>query len=413
MKRTLAHLILPAIVLTVALSSKAASLGDPAAPLEIAEWIKGEPVDLAAVKGKKIVVVEFWATWCGPCLTSIPHLTEMQKKFANRGVVFIGVSDENAAKVKPFVDKMGEKMDYTVALDRDRKTAEGYMKAYGANGIPHAFIVDKEGRIAWQGHPMAGLDKALERMAANTFDLGAEKKRDSAQRKLEEYFELASTDGNDAQLEKLGTQLLALDKELGGIMPDEKLDLTTLRKSARFQGIMRDYQRALASGRSETELASLEQKAAPLAPPGFKFSEFKGQFQLQRIFQEYYRALTRSGSEAKVEELAKKLEGIESNNAEMQNEIAWTILTDERIKKRNLPLAMKFARAALAASGGKDANVLDTYARALFDTGKATEAIEQQKRAIEICDDPEKKIELKETLQRYQTSAKSGSSKGN
>lgn len=412
MKRTLAHLFLPAIALTLACTTKAASLGDPAAPLEIAEWIKGEPVDLAAVKGKKIVVVEFWATWCGPCLTSIPHLTEMQKKFANRGVVFIGVSDESAAKVKPFVDKMGEKMDYTVALDRDRKTSEGYMKAYGANGIPHAFIVDKEGRIAWQGHPMAGLDKALERMAANTFDLGAEKKRDAAQRKLEEYFELASTDGNDAQLEKLGAQLVALDKELGGILPDEKLDLTTLRKNARFQSIMRDYQRALASGRSDSELANLEQKAAPLAPPGFKFSEFKGQFQLQRLFQEYYRALTRSGSETKIDELAKKLEGIESNNAEMLNEIAWTILTDERIKKRNLPLAMKFARAAFAASGGKDANVLDTYARALFDTGKTAEAIEQQKRAIELSDDAEKKTELTETLQRYQASAKSSPAKG-
>jgi thiol-disulfide isomerase/thioredoxin len=260
MKRTLAHLIVPAIVLTLAWATKAASLGDPAAPLEIAEWIKGEPVDLAAVKGKKIVVVEFWATWCGPCLTSIPHLTEMQKKFASRGVVFIGVSDESAAKVKPFVDKMGEKMDYTVALDRDRKTSEGYMKAYGANGIPHAFIVDKEGRIAWQGHPMAGLDKALERMAANTFDLGAEKKRDAAQRKLEEYFELASTDGNEAQLEKLGAQLLALDKELGGILPDEKLDLDHAAEErafpkhhARLPARPRERPQRFRAGESRTE----------------------------------------------------------------------------------------------------------------------------------------------------------------
>ncbi len=395
-------LIVPTILLAAACPLLAAQLGDPAAPLEIAEWIKGEPVDLAGAKGKKIVVVEFWATWCGPCRTSIPHLTEMQKKFANRGVVFVGVSDETPAKVKPFVDQMGEKMDYTVAIDRDNKTSEGYMKAFGVNGIPHAFIVDKEGRIAWQGHPMAGLDKALDRMAANTFDLGAEKKRDGAQRKLQEYFELASTEGNDEQLDKLAVQITALDKELGGINPGEKLDLDGLRKSARFQSVMRDYQRALAGGRGEAELEKLEKKAAPLAPAGFKFNEFKGQFQLQRLFQEYYRAMTRPGNDAKAAELAKQLDGIESSNAEMQNEIAWTILTDERIKNRNLPLAMKFARAAVTTSDGKDPNILDTYARALFDTGKVTEAIEQQKRAIDLCDDKERKAELNTTLQRYQ-----------
>src|ERR1044071_8796476 len=93
---------------------RAADLGEAAAPLEISEWVKGGPVDLAAVKGKKVVVVEFWATWCGPCRVSIPHLTEMQKKFAKRDVLFVGISDEDSAKVKTFVDGMGEKMDYTV-----------------------------------------------------------------------------------------------------------------------------------------------------------------------------------------------------------------------------------------------------------------------------------------------------------
>src|ERR1041385_6120947 len=71
----------------------AGALGDPAAPLVISEWVKGKPVDLAAAKGKEVVVVEFWATWCGPCRTSIPHLTEMQKKF--KDVRFVGVSDRS------------------------------------------------------------------------------------------------------------------------------------------------------------------------------------------------------------------------------------------------------------------------------------------------------------------------------
>ena len=81
-----------ALILGVAMSSTAAKLGDPAAPLSIKEWVKGKPVDVK--DGKNIYVVEFWATWCGPCRTSIPHLTELQKKFKDKGVVFVGVSDE-------------------------------------------------------------------------------------------------------------------------------------------------------------------------------------------------------------------------------------------------------------------------------------------------------------------------------
>ena len=402
MKTLFTKLLSLATVLPFATAISAAELGEPAAPLEISEWIKGEPVDLVAVKGKKIVVVEFWATWCGPCRVSIPHLTEMQKKYAKRDVIFVGVSDETSAKVKPFVDSMGEKMDYTVALDKEGKTSAGYMERYGVNGIPHAFVVDKEGRIAWQGHPMSGLERVLEQMAANTFNLAAEKKRDGALRKIQEYFEMAMKGEDDATLDKLGAQIAALDKELGGIDPEQKLDLTELRKGARFQSLMRDYQRALVGGKSDAELQMLEQKAAPLAPKDFKFANFKAQFQLQRVFQEYYRAVTGKGEEAKAEELAKKLEATQSDDAETLNEIAWTLLTDEKIKVRNLKLAMKMAKAAFDASEGKDANIVDTYARALFDTGRVAEAVKQQKRAIEINEEVDKKPELETTLKRYE-----------
>src|SRR5262245_40618322 len=95
----------------------AAELGDPATPLDIQEWVKGTPVALAAGRGKTIHLVQFSATWCPPCRASIPHLTELQKKFKDKGVVFIGVSDEASDVVKKFVEKMGDKMDYTVAID--------------------------------------------------------------------------------------------------------------------------------------------------------------------------------------------------------------------------------------------------------------------------------------------------------
>ena len=333
----------------------AAELGDPAAPLEIATWIKGDAVDLAAAKGRKIVVVEFWATWCGPCRVSIPHLTELQKKFKDKGVVFVGVSDETPAKVQPFADNMGDQMDYTVAVDRNRRTFAAYMGAYGVNGIPHAFIVDKEGRIAWHGHPMQAMDQVLERMTANTFDLTVEKRRDAARRQLDEYFARAVGGDDDAALEPLGRELAALDKTLGGIEPGKTLDLASVRQRARFQVAMRDYQRALMSGKEDAELDRLEQKARPLAPADFDFAGFKGQFQLQRTFQASYRAITGKATPEQVEELAKKLEAIPSTNAEMLNEMAWTLLDDDRIKTRNFDLALKLAQTALKACNGKDA----------------------------------------------------------
>ena len=135
------------------------ALNDPATPLTIANWVKGQPVD--PVQGSGVYVVEFWATWCPPCRASIPHLTEVQKKYKDRGVTIVGISDEELDTVEKFVQKMGDKMDYIVAIDDGSKTAAGYMGKYGQGGIPHAFLV-KAGKVVWHGHPMDNLEAAIE-----------------------------------------------------------------------------------------------------------------------------------------------------------------------------------------------------------------------------------------------------------
>lgn len=390
-----------------ALPMPGAAIGDPAAPLEIAQWVKGDAVSLADVKGKKIVVVEFWATWCGPCRTSIPHLTELQKKFADRGVVVVGVSDEDAAKVRPFVDQMGEKMDYTVAVDDGGRTSQGYMTAYAQNGIPHAFVVDLEGRVAWHGHPASGLEAALEKLAKKVVAESPEdKKRVEAQRKLREFTALAARGADSAVLDKMASELAVLEKELGGIEPNRKIDLTDLRRTARFQGLMRDYQKAVAAGKPEAELAKIEQHATPFAPKGFHFEEYRGQFTLQRTFQDYYRAVTGKADAATIPDLTARLQKAKSSDIDALNEMAWTLLTDEKIKNRDLSLALKLAQTAFEASSGKDPGVLDTYARALFDNGQPAQAVAQQQRAIELTDDKARKAELEESLKLYQSKAK-------
>jgi len=145
----------------------AAEIGQKATSLEGLTMIKGEPFKF---QDGKFYVVEFWATWCPPCRRSIPHLTELQKAFKDKGVTFIGISnEEDIEKVKAFVAEQGDKMDYRVAMDPERKVSKGYMQAYQQRGIPTAFVVDSKGNVAWLGHPME-LDDVLEQVVAGTFD---------------------------------------------------------------------------------------------------------------------------------------------------------------------------------------------------------------------------------------------------
>lgn len=153
--------------------------GSPAPPLKIREWFKGEPIE--ELDPKAIYVVEFWATWCGPCIESIPHLSELAKKHTD--IVFLGVGvleDSTDGHIKSFVDDMGEKMAYRVAYagNRDGMAATWLAPAF-QDGIPTAFVV-KNGLIQWIGHPDE-LDLVLEQVKAESFDLEAHQKAFAAQ----------------------------------------------------------------------------------------------------------------------------------------------------------------------------------------------------------------------------------------
>jgi len=183
-------------------------LGDPAPEITGLKWIKKGPIEM---KKGSIYVIEFWATWCGPCKVSIPHLTEVQKKFRDKNVTVIGISNENAATVEPFVKDMGEKMDYAVAVDANGFATRDYMRAFEQSGIPTAFIVDKETRLVWFGHPLGGLDKVLEQVINGSFDVEAHRKKIEEEKKLigyaMKYFDTITSQGPE-QAAETGRQIV-------------------------------------------------------------------------------------------------------------------------------------------------------------------------------------------------------------
>lgn len=107
---------------------------------DLTDWANSEALTLEDTKGK-IVVLDFWATWCGPCIRSIPHNNELYEKYKD-DVVFIGVCNpEGSDKMLATVKDKGIK--YPVAIDPDEKTIE----AYEVNGYPDYYIFDRTGKL--------------------------------------------------------------------------------------------------------------------------------------------------------------------------------------------------------------------------------------------------------------------------
>jgi len=115
--------------------------GKPAPDFKLS-LLGGGEVELSALKGKNVVLLDFWATWCGPCRTVMPALDRVSKDYASKGVRYLAVNlREEPAKISAYLKQAG--LNLEVPLDKDGKVAE----SYHVRGIPTMVIVDKEGVV--------------------------------------------------------------------------------------------------------------------------------------------------------------------------------------------------------------------------------------------------------------------------
>jgi thiol-disulfide isomerase/thioredoxin len=147
--------------------------------------------------------------------------------------------------------------------------------------------------------------------------------------------------------------------------------------------------------------AGLEEALTQIVGGSYDIAAIKKTKEARKLFPKYFRAVA-SGDEANAKVLGEQIITDGVADPSYLNEFAWTLLTDPRVKSRDLDIALRAAKAALEGSKEKNAAILDTYARALFDNGDKKGAITYQKKAISICTDADLLRGLQQTLSNYQ-----------
>lgn len=152
-------------------------VGDPAPPIRISEWVTGDALPEASgtllLERGRIVVLDFWATWCRPCLESMPHAADLEAR--HPGVVTVvaltALDDANTSEeVRRVARARAASMPKHVAVDDGLATTQAYRFASREKALPRLFVIDGEGRLAWIGHPLDA-DPVIDALVQGRWDV--------------------------------------------------------------------------------------------------------------------------------------------------------------------------------------------------------------------------------------------------
>ncbi|TKC65309.1 redoxin domain-containing protein [Pedobacter hiemivivus] len=329
-------------------------VGDAAPSIVAEKWIKGKPI--TKFEKGRVYVMEFWATWCGPCRASMPHLSEVARKYKkDADVISFNVKEliagknkngDYIAKVERFVSRLGDGMDYIVAADvREDVMWNTWLVASGKFGIPVAYIIDQAGKIAWIGHP-ASVEGPLEMVIAGTYN---EEGKAKLAQKVKEH---------DAQSKAL------------------KADLKVAEDA-------KDYKKAL----------QIVDQLIPMSP-----------FGVGSLAGKKYKFL------AEIDAKKANAYGLEALKTYENDPLTLQSLAAD---VSDYKLALKLMEKAAAKSDSEDPYAVTNLGKAYYRAGDTKKAIETQQRVIDILNDTslvEQKQQVKdaaqETMKIYKTGGK-------
>ncbi|WP_339812293.1 TlpA disulfide reductase family protein [uncultured Imperialibacter sp.] len=125
-------------------------VGEKAPEIHITDWIANVPADKNL--NHKFIVLEFWATWCGPCIAAVPHMNDLQKQFNQNDLYFISITDESVAKVERSLKRID--FQSIVVSDQTKQTHINFGDGKeGLEAYPLTVLIDKNGVIKWIGEP--------------------------------------------------------------------------------------------------------------------------------------------------------------------------------------------------------------------------------------------------------------------
>lgn len=291
-----------------------------------AEWIQGEPVE--RLDDGRVYAIDFWATWCGPCIASIPEVQALHEDLRDEGVVVIGAhiwASAQAPEPEELLREQGASMTYPIVKDTDGALAAAFMEAAGRRGIPTMMIIGRDGRLAWMGHPQGGARRVAEEVAAGTFDIAGAREAATRERKAEAVAQQANA--------------LALEGD--------------------WEAALREIDRAV-------EMNPAGQRKLAVV-------------KVQRL------ALTLDREEEAYAYARTLLDDVIAGDAYLLNNLARFLVEAPRLAPRDYDLARDAALRALELTNDAFPDAMATLATVEFESGRVEQAVETQRRALALA----------------------------